>query len=615
MARNLASAEQHVCGVRRRLRGKQQGCSKQTCKPRRRFRSKQPPFGKQRPKPVLHVWSPNGQYLCMGRYELVVGRLANDWPIWRMCRGNYWLYSGPGAGNWCIGAQDVKTGGFTLDAGFLLSERPHRGAMPEQVPAWQRWDGEEFHVSDPNIRVTREGWAACSVMYVTSSNHPVEVCAGVYELVPGGMANGWPLWKMKGAEYWMYSCKDGCWGVGARDVRAKGFDCSAGFILSVEPHRGRMPQEVAKWERWDEGRDQFLADPAISVSDVEPAGCWRLSTGYCGHALCRSAHDGNIQALAVALARRGTGTCAGATCSTVAASVPCEVTENDALCEAAVEGRSLAVELLLLEGTLPGRAASLCRPVRSTSQAVRWEASTPLEEPDDAAMRFMAETLKLERTRSLRMFQLRFQAQSTLSSLPPDVLETVLDFLLAKPPTRVRHPESLAGLRAVLRHVLNNSSLRAWLPLMKRCSPRWNQIVRNWDYFEEEIFFRREKGSAELEQEVAELCGSSSSGAPVRFVGRSVLDERCRTMLLCGMDWPPKERAAQAAPAWLRQLYGWRSVRYGSSSWHRCTGRNFFRALPDDAFQRVLDYLVHRRLGRLPPRDSRQRVPPWLRWH
>merc|ERR1719203_763182 len=82
-----------------------------------------------------------------------------------------------------------------------------------------------------------------------------------------------------------------------------------------------------------------------------------------------------------------------------AAAVPCDVTENDALWEAAVEGRALVVELLLLEGIRP-RVAGLRRSApRSISQAVRWEASTPLEEPDDAAVRFMVDTLGSERRR------------------------------------------------------------------------------------------------------------------------------------------------------------------------------------------------------------------------
>lgn len=565
---------------------------------------------------VIYLWTKHGAQHCAGRYELMPGKHANGWPLWKMCQGSYWLYSGQGGGHWCIGAQDVNNDKFACNAGFIISEKPHKGAMPNRIAKWRRWDHKkERHVADASIRITKTGWSATKVLYVYSSRNHSEVCAGKYELVPNGVANGWPIWKMRGGDYWLYSCKDGCWGICAKDVRAKGFDCCAGFILSVETHRGQMPESVGKWERWDEGHDRFLADPCIAVSATEPVGCWRLATGYCGHSLCRAAHEGDTATLVDFVIRNGG-------CARNEVLKPCEITENDALCEAAVEGRYAALVSLFLDGFSPYRVRNMVQPKRySLEHAVRWTANTmPTEEVEDTTTRFLTETIDRVKWRHSMVARLRMVSRSfrtvggtdfagpyqdhiPLSSgslggampattpprIPADVTELIVDFAYARPSLRVKCPENLSSVRCALRHTLRNPSLRRWLPYMKRTSSRWHQMLRNWDYFQENTFFQTSKPAVELELELCDFGISSPSASNTRCVGLSIFDDACRQLVLNGIPWPvPRDLLPPGSiPQRLLALHAWRTNR-------RRRHRNFFNSLPEECFQRVLDFIVHR---------------------
>merc|ERR1719471_2786182 len=110
------------------------------------------------------------------------------------------------------------------------------------------------------------------------------------------------------------------------------------------------------------------------------------------------------------------------------------------------------------------------------------------------------------------------RARNPLAALSAEVFENIVDYALPRPPSRVKHPENLAGLKCLLRHVLERPWRRMWLPKMKTSSPRWHQLVRNWDYLQEEIFFRTEKTAPELEMELKEFGITFSSATHVACV-------------------------------------------------------------------------------------------------
>jgi len=611
-----AAAAQDVCSPlpfqQLRIRGKCRPSdipTKASHNRRRRIRSKQQdPFEASEVQPVLYVWTPQGAQHCAGRYELVTGRRVNGWPLWKMCAGSYWLYSGRGGGHWCIGAHDVQMGNFACNAGFILSEKPHGGMMPDQITRWNRWDHDsEGHLPDCAVQVSRIGPNVTKVLYVTCEDHHSEVCAGQYDIVGNSgdcaYANGWPIWKMRGGDYWMYSCKDGCWGICAKDVRARGFDCCAGFIISVEAHCGAMPDTVGRWERFDEGEGSFMPDNGVAVSAQPPDGCWRLSSGYCGHPLCRAAHDGDLLALQTQLTSG----------LLPAFEQTCKVTGNDPLSEAAAEGQTGAVEALLLAGFCPNSAWRRCIPPRfNLSDARRWRGEPTIwGDQDDHATRYFYETLDRLRWRNTALMRCRLCSKGTFhggflwssgkpagqnQQLPPAVFDLILDFVAARPSGRSKNPESLQTIRMLYRHVVRHPELRRWLPHLKTASPRWHQLLRNWDYFLEEIFFRCQATRSELEMDLCNAGVFTDRGCVPRNVGRSVLVESCADLIVNGVSWPPKTNL-QVIPHAICMLQALRNKQKVTrlATFGPCDGRVFFVSLPEECYQRLLDFLIHRR--------------------
>jgi len=91
------------------------------------------------------------------------------------------------------------------------------------------------------------------------------MCQGVYLLVGDERPNGFPLWKQDGGQRWLYSCKKGRWCIGGKDVRAKEFASSSGWIYNAKLHEGDTPDRVGDdWRLWD--GEKFQQDVSISVS-------------------------------------------------------------------------------------------------------------------------------------------------------------------------------------------------------------------------------------------------------------------------------------------------------------------------------------------------------------
>lgn len=91
-------------------------------------------------------------------------------------------------------------------------------------------------------------------------------CAGLYELVPGELANGMALWKCRESERWLYSSRSGKWMICGADVMATGFDRAAAFVYS-DRHGGAHPDQMADtWHWWDGAA--FQSGGGVCVSAV-----------------------------------------------------------------------------------------------------------------------------------------------------------------------------------------------------------------------------------------------------------------------------------------------------------------------------------------------------------
>eukprot|EP00929_Paragymnodinium_shiwhaense_P045972 TRINITY_DN23438_c0_g1_i1.p1 TRINITY_DN23438_c0_g1~~TRINITY_DN23438_c0_g1_i1.p1 ORF type:complete len:469 (-),score=138.01 TRINITY_DN23438_c0_g1_i1:172-1578(-) len=88
---------------------------------------------------------------------------------------------------------------------------------------------------------------------------------GFYERVLGGHANGWPVWKMRDVEFYLFTGPNGRWYVGAETQKKEEFSCSTGYIASGEEHGGKMPHLLSKdaWLRYDEEEESWFAEDHI----------------------------------------------------------------------------------------------------------------------------------------------------------------------------------------------------------------------------------------------------------------------------------------------------------------------------------------------------------------
>lgn len=101
------------------------------------------------------------------------------------------------------------------------------------------------------------------VLHIYSPNGQ-QRCAGEYARVPGEAANGQPVWRQAGGDFWLYSGAKGMWIVGGADAKEKGFRCSHGNLFCRTLHTGNTPDKVSgTWSRLE--RDSFVDDDDISV--------------------------------------------------------------------------------------------------------------------------------------------------------------------------------------------------------------------------------------------------------------------------------------------------------------------------------------------------------------
>ena len=82
-------------------------------------------------------------------------------------------------------------------------------------------------------------------------------CLGLYRLVAGREAHGWPVWKHVSKDKWIARVADGRWTVQREQdvgVNAKGY-------MQLEDRRQVLPHECSgEWEEWD-GRGTWIKGP------------------------------------------------------------------------------------------------------------------------------------------------------------------------------------------------------------------------------------------------------------------------------------------------------------------------------------------------------------------
>lgn len=218
------------------------------------------------PPKVLFVVSPHGQQKCAGEFALVKGETVNGQPLWKQCGGNFWFYCGLN-GMWIIGGSEVKGKDFQCSKGSIFCQVLHSGATPDKVKGtWWRLSGDKF-VEDEGIRVTTGVSPPASLRVVTPNGQ--QKSAGEYQLVPGQMAHGAPVWRHRAGKTWLYTGDNGMWVISGNEAKESNFKCSKGVMYSKYAHGGRMPDRVdCAWLRL--AGDKFQEDSSITVA-IKPS--------------------------------------------------------------------------------------------------------------------------------------------------------------------------------------------------------------------------------------------------------------------------------------------------------------------------------------------------------
>jgi len=107
-------------------------------------------------------------------------------------------------------------------------------------------------------------------LHIVIPGDPVKNGAGLYELVKGENANGFPLWAKQGGGHWLYSGLGGRWLIGGPHEKELGFECDTGVIGTKLQHKGALPQKVSAggWGLLDDGQG-WQSSPHIVITTGE----------------------------------------------------------------------------------------------------------------------------------------------------------------------------------------------------------------------------------------------------------------------------------------------------------------------------------------------------------
>eukprot|EP00929_Paragymnodinium_shiwhaense_P067549 TRINITY_DN33982_c0_g1_i2.p1 TRINITY_DN33982_c0_g1~~TRINITY_DN33982_c0_g1_i2.p1 ORF type:complete len:1206 (-),score=160.68 TRINITY_DN33982_c0_g1_i2:361-3978(-) len=109
---------------------------------------------------VLYVFCPSGykEKASAGRYEKLRDRWVHGWPVWKLFRGDAWIFVSSDGTRWLFADRSAEEKRFLTEEGFLVSVDPPSAAAaagggPENCQrGWMRYDGDQW-VIDPKIKI------------------------------------------------------------------------------------------------------------------------------------------------------------------------------------------------------------------------------------------------------------------------------------------------------------------------------------------------------------------------------------------------------------------------------------------------------------------------------
>jgi len=114
-----------------------------------------------------------------------------------------------------------------------------------------------------------------NVLHVARCKDDERRMTGEYDLIRDETANGFPLWRQRDGDHWLYYDDVGYWNFGDALERDQDFQCCTGFMFADgDAHQFELPHLVIAWLRdpleWEVFGD-LIVDPSILVSDVPPS--------------------------------------------------------------------------------------------------------------------------------------------------------------------------------------------------------------------------------------------------------------------------------------------------------------------------------------------------------
>lgn len=108
------------------------------------------------------------------------------------------------------------------------------------------------------------------VLYLASPNC-MQRFSGRYDLVPNELPNGYPLWKQRGNERYLFSGRTGRWYLGGAREKEVGFSCSKGSIRSLFTHQDMQQLPHCKKVTWQANlHGGWVGDVDIKFSTEAP---------------------------------------------------------------------------------------------------------------------------------------------------------------------------------------------------------------------------------------------------------------------------------------------------------------------------------------------------------
>eukprot|EP00930_Biecheleria_cincta_P045333 TRINITY_DN31255_c0_g1_i1.p1 TRINITY_DN31255_c0_g1~~TRINITY_DN31255_c0_g1_i1.p1 ORF type:complete len:896 (-),score=135.54 TRINITY_DN31255_c0_g1_i1:105-2642(-) len=230
-----------------------------------------------------------------GEYMRQAARIERGQAVWRQAGGNGILYSNGLGGLWCIATKEADV---AKNLGLLQCVQPHKGKAPDEMEEWQFAEGTSWR-ADKSVRVTaqrEEGQKALSEQETEALRRASAASAqlwlkaplrpdleGEYKKLEGKLERGQAIWCQANGPGWLYSTAGGRWFIADREDAV---GLCGGVIASSSPHQSRYPQEMDRWQQYQDG--SWKAAPSVQVLAERPEECF---AGHIGNVEAQMAED------------------------------------------------------------------------------------------------------------------------------------------------------------------------------------------------------------------------------------------------------------------------------------------------------------------------------------